>query len=105
MLTIHDINPNKQRAFIVTRKAPKNWQDVFQNISRLHAENFTTQDVRLQLEKLGMNLKPNSLQVKLARYTSKGILNKARRNQFRISPKGLIFFNILTEQNKESSHD
>ena len=105
MKRISDINPTKQRAFVVTRRAPKQWRDVFQNLSRIHEINFTTNDVRHQHEKLGIRIKPNSLQVKLARYVAKGYLSKPHRNQFRISSKGLKFFDVLTSTKEDEIYD
>ena len=100
-----DSNLALKKAIHVPRSATKPWRDVFHNLSNVHKSGFSTRDLKDQVEKLNIQISPNSVQVKLARYVSSGVLRKLARNRFQITPKGTIFFKILEDRNQEERMD
>ena len=80
-----------------TRRAPILWRDVFFMICRSHHPNsFFIEDVYAAACKVGIDILPESLRVKLARYVSKGFLNKTGRKEYQLTTRGQIFFDLIT---------
>ena len=78
------------------RRAPILWRDAFNMLQRAHhPRSFFFEHVKEAAEKCGIEIQPESLRVKLARYTAKGFLIKTGRKEYRITPKGSQFFDLL----------
>lgn len=78
------------------RLAPIEWQHVFDTLCRTyHPDKFHIDEVARLAKDRSITISPESLRVKLARYQTKGYLKKMGMKHYQITPKGIMFFNLL----------
>lgn len=78
------------------RRAPVIWRNVFKVLSQIHhPKSFYFDEVAEMADSLGAKISPESLRVKLARYSQKGVLKKVGRQEYILTSKGQLFFDLL----------
>lgn len=84
------------------RGANSEWQEVFYLLYRQHhPKAFDQQHVSEAAEKLGLFLTNESVRVKLSRYVKDGVLEKPKMKSYKLTNKGVAYFNIQKSTLKE----
>ncbi|MGB0908318.1 MAG: hypothetical protein ACPGVT_12565 [Maricaulaceae bacterium] len=80
------------------RKAPKAWQDVFKQATKLehYAKiGFDGADIKTIADNSKIQISRESIRVKLARYKHSGYVKNVSKGRFIVPPPGYHFFDLI----------